>query len=749
MHLAFLPPALEDIDSINFALGLHDFDPARHQPHPPGYPLYMALGMASRAVVGAFWPALDAQAADARALAWWSALAGALALLLSARLVRLVARLARAPGGEAAAGPVLLILAGAPLFWMSGLRPLSDMPGLAAALAAQVLLLRACLTSGTPGSGASNAGERWPVWPVAAGAFASGLALGVRSQVLWLVAPLLVAAIVCHRNHGWIRTVLVAAGASAAGVLFWAVPLVVAAGGPGAYLAALGAMAGEDFANVPMLWTQPSARRLAFALVETFVRPWGHPGLAGVMLALAGLGTAILLWSAWRAAAWLMLMFGPYLALHLLFQETATVRYALPLTVPIVVVAAWPLVHVAPRLAWTGAAAIGVAALLVVLPVTRAYGGAPLPAGQVVRAAIEGQARDGGVVAGHFEFGRALGVSGLPADRRLPSPEFRERSELVRYWEEGGAGPVWFVAAPARTDLIGIDPASRRSVLAPSWPFSREWFLGGMRPARARLVRIDSPPGWVAGEGWHLTREELILSERRGVPSATLHYRHRADPGVLLIGGEYVPPADGSAVVLGLAFDGRPFVSFAVPASAPRFFQRFELADGFLSGPGPLGTLTVDWLSPRERAAAPRVYLTHVDLQPAGRLSWVPSHGWHDREYDPATDREWRWTSERAEVRVSAPGTDVEIRIAAEAPLAALDGTPTVTVSAGDRLLYTIRPRGAFQATVRVPFHDLDAAGGLLAIATDRTFVPGAQAGGDTRRLGLQVFGLEVDTAGP
>ena len=43
-HLFFLPPALEDIDSINFALGLHDYDPAQHQPHPPGYPVYMALG---------------------------------------------------------------------------------------------------------------------------------------------------------------------------------------------------------------------------------------------------------------------------------------------------------------------------------------------------------------------------------------------------------------------------------------------------------------------------------------------------------------------------------------------------------------------------------------------------------------------------------------------------------------------------------------------------------------------------------
>ena len=52
-HLPFLAPSLEDIDSINFALGLHDFDPARHQPHPPGYPVYIVLGRLALAVIRA------------------------------------------------------------------------------------------------------------------------------------------------------------------------------------------------------------------------------------------------------------------------------------------------------------------------------------------------------------------------------------------------------------------------------------------------------------------------------------------------------------------------------------------------------------------------------------------------------------------------------------------------------------------------------------------------------------------------
>src|SRR5918995_6312034 len=79
-HLPFLAPSLEDIDSINFALGLREFDVARHQPHPPGYPLYVALGRVSLGAIDAIAPALPRVRAEAWALAIWSAMAGSVAL---------------------------------------------------------------------------------------------------------------------------------------------------------------------------------------------------------------------------------------------------------------------------------------------------------------------------------------------------------------------------------------------------------------------------------------------------------------------------------------------------------------------------------------------------------------------------------------------------------------------------------------------------------------------------------------------
>src|SRR5215217_8539075 len=66
-HLPFLSPALEDIDSINFALGLHHFDPALHQPHPPGYPVYIALGRLTLGLVHVVAPTLEVSRADALA----------------------------------------------------------------------------------------------------------------------------------------------------------------------------------------------------------------------------------------------------------------------------------------------------------------------------------------------------------------------------------------------------------------------------------------------------------------------------------------------------------------------------------------------------------------------------------------------------------------------------------------------------------------------------------------------------------
>ena len=78
LHLPYLPASLEDLDSINFALGIRQFDVAHHQPHPPGYPVFIVIAKAMHAVVPA----------EATALGLLSVAAGSLGVLALAALFR-------------------------------------------------------------------------------------------------------------------------------------------------------------------------------------------------------------------------------------------------------------------------------------------------------------------------------------------------------------------------------------------------------------------------------------------------------------------------------------------------------------------------------------------------------------------------------------------------------------------------------------------------------------------------------------
>ena len=162
-HIPYLPSSLEDLDSINFALGIRHFDVAQHQPHPPGYPVFILIAKAVHAVVPT----------EARALGLLSAVAGALGVLAIAACFRRCEADASPPSGWTLAATGVAMTS--PLYWFTAVRPLSDMTGLAAALAVQAMTLAATTTR-----------------EFALAAFAAGLASGIRSQVAWLTLPLLI-----------------------------------------------------------------------------------------------------------------------------------------------------------------------------------------------------------------------------------------------------------------------------------------------------------------------------------------------------------------------------------------------------------------------------------------------------------------------------------------------------------------------------------------------------------------------------
>ena len=168
------------------------------------------------------------------------------------------------------------------------------------------------------------------------GAFLSALAIGFRSQAAVLTLPLLLVVLLQRAGRGAAGALLGSAMTFSIGVLVWAVPLVLATGGVAAYRAALAFQGGS---KIFPAWTcctvNPTPRRLALGLLQTFIYPWASTPLGCVVFALAAIGMLALLWRSRRAAILIITLALPYAVFHLLFQETVTTRYALPL-IPVI-----------------------------------------------------------------------------------------------------------------------------------------------------------------------------------------------------------------------------------------------------------------------------------------------------------------------------------------------------------------------------------------------------------------------------
>jgi hypothetical protein len=727
-HLPFLAPALEDIDSINFALGLRDFNPAEHQPHPPGYPVYIALGRVSLAAVHAF-TSLGRVQAEALALAFLSALGGAIAIVCASVVFTVVAADSSVDASRSTrlVRWATVLLAVCPLFWMTGARPMSDMPGLAFALAAQALALTGRLHAAT---------------------FVAAFALGVRAQSVWLTAPLLGWALVRSRVRTWrewLRIVLIAA----AGVLAWAIPLVVASGGPGAYGAALGTQAGEDFAFVDMVWTNPTPRRLALGLIHTFVMPWASVPLAGVMLALAAAGALVSLFRG--PVLRLAIAFGPYAVFHLVFQETITVRYALPLVAPVAFLAASALAATG-RVVNFVAAPMAALSLVVAFPGLMAYGRDPHPAFRAIEdVERRAESEPPAIVTSHFELRRALRAAD---PTRLPlawAPRGREWLELVSYWRDGGRRPAWFLANARRTDLALIDPRSRTQVVRYRWAVEDRPELSGTRPSGTDWYRLN-PPGWFLGEGWSLTAETGGVAEATrtapGYQPILGYARRRSEPMHLVVGGRHLGEIADGAALFELVIDEQVRDRWTLSPEERNFLRFLDLPGG-LPGPGDYAVITVSSL-PAIRGTVPRrvpVAVRQFDIQPATQVIFGFGQGWHEDEYDAVTGRRWRWTSARAVLAVRGPGEPVRVRVRGESPLRYFDEAPTVTVSAAGRVFARLQPSADFDLDATVPADAVRAAGGDIVLETTRSFVPAENGSADTRRLGLRIFQVHVERA--
>ncbi len=740
-HLLFLPRSLEDIDSVNFALALHEFDVANHQPHPPGYPVFIALGRAARKAAAVAWPDMSSASLDARALALCGTVLGALGTVPLWWFFR------RLDGDErrALAATALTVLS--PLVWFDASRPMSDVTGLAFSWTVQALIMAWVIRARLwpPDTPDTKDQARWPFGFLAA-AFVSGLAGGVRWQVIVSTLPLLTLALVLASSRfGW-AIWRRAAAAYVAGLATWLIPLLVYSGGPSVFLTALTAQAREDFGGVRMLATTFSLRGLALGLVETFVYPWESTLLAAVVLGLATCGGFVLLLQARRVALVLAAVSVPYAVFHLTFQETLTTRYALPLVAPVAYLAVRGLESVASRLMPVIVAVIAAAGLIVTIPAQVAYAARGSPVFRAINDVEIGQTVDGRrpLLGMHSSIARASrhrrtrdhGFVGQPGVQQILSTLLKD-----------DVAPLWFLASPRRTDLKRIDPDGQRLRGTYRWGFDTRTFLGGVRPRGVDLVEIVRP-GWVVGEGWSLTPELAGQTARAGLGPArapiVAHIRSRNEGSVLLLGGRRLGVQSETGIELTLNIGDRDVDHWTIAGEEEKFVRTWTLPPGALAADQP-------WVDARIAARvvgggpAENVIITQFDVQPLHHVVVVFDEGWYRQEYDQATGRLWRWSSDSAAVRIlSLSEQSVRIIVRADPP-AELDPPPVVSLRAGATEIARANGRSSVQWDLVVPVDVLGAAHGVLHLETTQTFVPFEHSrSSDRRRLGLQVWQFDA-----
>ena len=723
-HVPFLAPSLEDIDSINFALGLRHFDPAFHQPHPPGYPVYMLLGHISLPIVERLTSSTGA-AAEAKALAIWSAIGGAGCIIAAWYLFGALTR------GQEVIWATLL-LAAAPDFWMTGLRPMSDMPGLALAIAAQALMLRS---------------------RVSAGALVAGIATGIRVQSAVLTLPILAFVLFVRRQASTsdrpepIKAVI----AFGLGSVAWGIPLIVASGGVNAYLAALNTQAAEDFSWVDMLWSNPTPRHIAIGLYQALVLPWASIPLAITVGVAALIGSLVTLLRDWRPFLVLCVAFVPYFVFHLLFQQLDTVRYALPVVVPVAWLAARSFT-LAGRFSAVVAVPVTAAALIVALPGGIAYGREAHPAFRAIADAVQrATAQPPAAVFSHYAVRRPLQAADVGSLHVVEPPTQYEWLGPVDYWRKGGTSPIWFLADQRRTDLALVDPRSRTNVVRYRWSVEQRGELSGTRPLGVDWYRLEVP-GWFAGRGWSLTPETggLTQATSTGPDHRPIEAWVRRRPGLfhILVGARHLGNPGDAGAELTLAIDGQPIDQWPV-TPAERNVLRFIHVPQGIGGEGRFATVTIASRSLDPSRPAP-VAIRQFDIQPATEMIYGFGEGWHEAESVVETGLTWRWTSERSVLRFDGPAQSVRLTLRGESPLRYFDRPPTVKVTAAGETVAQFQPSADFEWSATVPADAITKSGGVVAIETDRVYLPAQVEGtADERHLGLRIFDLRVIPVSP
>lgn len=284
-RLLAISQTLWDWDEALFALALRDYDVTAHHPHPPGFPLFIALAK----ILMKLLPLEPFLALQAIAV---------VASLVIFPAMFFLARELRLPFFTAMAAA--LLLAYLPNVWFYGGTALSDVPSMVLVLLGSALLLRGCRDSRA----------------LLAGAVLLGIAAGFRPQNLLIgFAPFVLAFL--HRKRagllgGVILAAIVVASYGAAASF---------SGGWDVYRATL--TKHERYIREVDSFLSPIRPNLVQVADDFFVRPYRAPliNIAVTLLAIAGLLRRRPRIAPGIALGIALAMFGPFLLFAWLYLD--------------------------------------------------------------------------------------------------------------------------------------------------------------------------------------------------------------------------------------------------------------------------------------------------------------------------------------------------------------------------------------------------------------------------------------------
>ena len=297
VHFTSIPLTIWEYDESLFAMAVEKFEPLRHNPPPPGYPLYIGFAKLLQPIFG-FVPF--------RTLIAISIIATIAGFLGFATAFRAITGDWRA----GVFGAVLFYLS--PAMLMHATLPQSD-SGALALLAASICLV-------------ARAIERPSMANALFMAVACAITVGWRLQFCIAVVPLFVTALVFMRGWRERQGAVLAFGVACA---MWLFPLVQILGGPRAFwiwISDQAAYFAEHDANLSR--GGMSGTLVVFRFIA---HPWGTKLLAGPLLLAALIGAVDLLRRRARLTVPVVAMSITYLAFAVAMMDPADgVRYALP-----------------------------------------------------------------------------------------------------------------------------------------------------------------------------------------------------------------------------------------------------------------------------------------------------------------------------------------------------------------------------------------------------------------------------------